>query len=170
MTFGEKLKALRIENNISQKELANNIDISQQSIALYENNKRNPSYKILGKICRFFKVSLEYFFDEPELSKSNLYRLIGATYSFADEIMYCDNIDENIFFNELQSYLITLNDYLLEIDNSKIISLRKRLKLEQTDIELLCNYFSKLNDLGQKEALIRLQELSELEKYTESTI
>ncbi|WP_113675492.1 helix-turn-helix domain-containing protein [Vallitalea guaymasensis] len=58
--FGERLKTLRIETEIGQKELGEMIGKSRSTIANYENGSREPSFEILVKICSIFDVSADY--------------------------------------------------------------------------------------------------------------
>jgi transcriptional regulator with XRE-family HTH domain len=58
--FAERLKELRIENGLSQDELAIKTQISQSSISLYELGKRTPTIDIAIILCNFFKVSADY--------------------------------------------------------------------------------------------------------------
>ncbi len=60
MLFHKRLKELRIEANLSQKQLANAIDVNEISISKWENGKRKPSLKYAIGICNFFHVSLDY--------------------------------------------------------------------------------------------------------------
>lgn len=59
------LKIKRIERNLSQKELAKIVGISNQSISDYENGRLNPSYEIMGKISEELNATVdELFFKE----------------------------------------------------------------------------------------------------------
>ena len=58
-SFGEKLKELRIEKGLSQKELADLVDTSQSAIFYWENNKQEPKISSLKKLCIFFNVSAD---------------------------------------------------------------------------------------------------------------
>jgi transcriptional regulator with XRE-family HTH domain len=61
MTFGEKLRELRLKHGLTQKELAERLDISYRSILNYENNKCLPKQTSLyTKIAERFNVSVEY--------------------------------------------------------------------------------------------------------------
>ncbi len=60
MSFGKRLRELRIERNLSQKEIADAVDISINAISQYENCKRFPDEKILIKLCDFYKISADY--------------------------------------------------------------------------------------------------------------
>ncbi|MFZ2820935.1 MAG: helix-turn-helix transcriptional regulator, partial [Lactococcus raffinolactis] len=52
--FSRNLTRLRQTKNISQLELANDLDIGKQSISDYENQKVYPTFSNLDKIARYF--------------------------------------------------------------------------------------------------------------------
>ncbi len=58
--IGNRLKQLRNEYGILQKDLAEQLNLSQQTISLYESNKRQPDYDTLRTIAEFFNVSTDY--------------------------------------------------------------------------------------------------------------
>ena len=60
--FGERLKDLRLEKNLSQKELAEKLDkkITQSAIGLWELEKRVPNLDAVILLAEFFGVSLDY--------------------------------------------------------------------------------------------------------------
>ena len=60
MKFKEQLKALRIENNLSQSELAKELKVSQRSVSSWETGFREPDYQMLETIANYFKVSTDY--------------------------------------------------------------------------------------------------------------
>lgn len=62
-----RLKILREENNLSQFELADKLNMSQQAISAYENGKREPDIETIKKFAGFFGVSTDYL-----LEKSNV--------------------------------------------------------------------------------------------------
>ena len=60
MTIGERIKKVRKELNLTQQNLADKISIKQNSVALIESGKRNPSEQTLTLICREFRVSEDW--------------------------------------------------------------------------------------------------------------
>lgn len=56
----KNLKKLRNEQGISQRELADIIMVSQQSINKYENHNIEPDIDTLIKIADYFDVSIDY--------------------------------------------------------------------------------------------------------------
>lgn len=66
-TFGDRLKALRIEKNLKQSEFGEIIGermgtkrLSPSAIGSYERNEREPAYEILCEFADYFGVSLDY--------------------------------------------------------------------------------------------------------------
>jgi len=59
-TFGEKLKDLRLEKSLTQKDLAQALSITVPTLSHWECNYQEPSFKDLAAICRFFDVSADY--------------------------------------------------------------------------------------------------------------
>lgn len=58
--IGKRIKELRNEHKYTQTELANLVGVTKSTIAAYENDTRQPSYEVLVKLSRIFKVSLDY--------------------------------------------------------------------------------------------------------------
>lgn len=58
--FGERLKQLREEANLTMEQLAVSLGTKKQTISRYENNQREPEYATLIKIAQFFNVSTDY--------------------------------------------------------------------------------------------------------------
>ena len=59
-----KLKIARIENNLSQQELADKVDVTRQTIGLIEKGKYNPSLKLCIKIAKTLNKTLDQLFWE----------------------------------------------------------------------------------------------------------
>ena len=58
--FAERLKELRLENNLSQDQLAKKVGLSHTAIGYWELGKRVPGIDAVVVLAKFFKVSLEY--------------------------------------------------------------------------------------------------------------
>lgn len=56
----KNLKKLRENAGISQKQLADSIGVSQQSINKYENHKIEPDIDTMVKIADYFETSVDY--------------------------------------------------------------------------------------------------------------
>ena len=58
--FSERLKEIRTENKITQKQLAAALHISERGIQAYELNERKPGLDVLVTLADYFNVSLDY--------------------------------------------------------------------------------------------------------------
>lgn len=58
--FSIRLKELRLERNMTQKELAKELSVSMGSIGFYENKERTPDIEFLMRAVDFFGVSADY--------------------------------------------------------------------------------------------------------------
>ncbi len=56
----KRLLELRKSKNLTQSELAQKLNLTQQAYARYENCQREPDYKTLCSIANFFNVSVDY--------------------------------------------------------------------------------------------------------------
>lgn len=61
-SFSEKLKELRTEKNLSQKELSEALgnEISSTAIGYWELGKRVPNFDAVIILAKFFKVTTDY--------------------------------------------------------------------------------------------------------------
>ena len=60
MSIGENIRALRIEKNMTQTQLASLLFISQDTISLWERNKSLPDVKSLIQLSKIFNVTTDY--------------------------------------------------------------------------------------------------------------
>lgn len=63
-----RLKDIRKEQGLLQKDLAAHLGITQQAYANYESGKREPDYDTLAKLADIFNVSVDYLLgrtDDP---------------------------------------------------------------------------------------------------------
>ncbi len=69
MSFSERLKELRTMRNLTQKQIAIAINMSELGYQRYEYGTREPAYKYLIALADYFDVSLDYLVgrsDNPE--------------------------------------------------------------------------------------------------------
>lgn len=62
--FPERLRQLRIETDLTQQELAKNLNVSQQIIGLWERGERKPKIESITNIAEYFNVSPKYLIGE----------------------------------------------------------------------------------------------------------
>ena len=60
INFGNKLKLLRFQDNMTQEQLAQKLNLTKSVISAYETGLRLPSYDVLIRIAKIFNVSTDY--------------------------------------------------------------------------------------------------------------
>lgn len=114
MNTGERIRYLRIKNNLTSKELSKALEISESSISLYENGKRKPSIELLIKFSSYFNVSTDF--------------LLGVE----DSINSCKESGTD-FSKVLQNAISLLNtqNYIIfegkDVDNKTLIVIKNNL-------------------------------------------
>lgn len=123
MLFSEKLKQLRKENNLTQEELAEKINVSRQAITKWECDEGIPDIENLKQISNLFHVTID------ELVKEDKEISINTSNSYIEEL----EIEHTKHF---------------DIHISKIYELNiKPCNEEKVRIELLSNEEENLSDL-----------------------
>lgn len=67
MTFAKRLIELRKSKGISQKELANYIDVSPSLVGMYEQGRRKPGFEILEAIADYFNINIDTLYGKDEI-------------------------------------------------------------------------------------------------------
>ena len=71
MEFGEILRELLEEREITQKRLAQELNMAVSTLGNYIRDNREPDYKTLKKIADYFHVSTDYLLDHPVQKRSD---------------------------------------------------------------------------------------------------
>jgi len=103
MKLHEKLKKLRKERKLTQKDLAENIGVNMSHLNRIENGKCQPSIDMLKKFSDFFGVSADYFLSNEEFPEVQI-----ENKSLAERIKLIDELKE-----EDKQALIHIIDSLL---------------------------------------------------------
>jgi len=98
--YGKRLKELRNKRKLSANALAQKIGLDPTMIYKIESGSAKPSLKTLEKICDFFEITLNDFFDSEPTVTSGLHRLGGY-------------VDEDIP-NEIREEIERYAEYLIE--------------------------------------------------------
>lgn len=115
------IKAARELKGISQKDLADYLKISQQSVSLYENGGREPKLDTWKRIASYLDVSIPYLqgIQDNNVDKyiSALWQLyaLGSGFNYSIE----NNFDNYVKINNLKP--INFDNYF-DYDNGKLIS------------------------------------------------
>lgn len=88
MDFGNILRSLLEENNISQKKLAEDLNMAPSTIGNYIRNFREPDFNTLKRFASYFQVSIDYLLDyhcDTYLNSKHEHDLIRIFSSLSDE-------------------------------------------------------------------------------------
>lgn len=67
MSFDQKLKTLRLENEMTQEYVAARLNVARSTIAGYETKNRQPSHEKLTALANLFHVSVDYLLDDGQV-------------------------------------------------------------------------------------------------------
>lgn len=91
MDFGEKLRILRKEKNISQTELAKRIQVSRRTINSWEHEGRHPkdrqTYEALSE---FFECPIEYLLSDKPGIVADVYEHFGMNREYISKRILLD--------------------------------------------------------------------------------
>ena len=62
-----RLRDLREDNNLSQKEIAEFLGITQNTYSRYETNERNIPLESISKLADFYKTSVDYLLGRTDI-------------------------------------------------------------------------------------------------------
>ncbi len=109
--IGNNIKRLRIENNLSQEELASKLFLSRQAISLWEKGKGFPSIDNVVYLSKLFNVSIErlLLLDESFVSLDEYFLFHSKNYIISsllnNEYKY-DFISNFYRFNKEERFLL----------------------------------------------------------------
>ena len=106
-SLGEKLRELRSERNISQRDLARLANLSPNSISLIERDETSPSVATLQSLAGALNVRMSYFF-EQETPTSILYLKAGSRPKIENEGVVIEGMGKTLPSQELEPFTITL--------------------------------------------------------------
>jgi len=69
MAFKDVLKQLRTSKNWTQKDLALQIGVSQNTISMYEKGNREPDMERLAEFARLFDVDMNYLLESKSMTE-----------------------------------------------------------------------------------------------------
>lgn len=60
LSFGERIRNLREDKDLTQNELGEQVNMTQRKISYIERGKYEPSIDDIVSLCKFFNVSSDY--------------------------------------------------------------------------------------------------------------
>lgn len=99
MSFSDKIKELRNDQSLTQKEFSEKIGLSTASVIAYERGDKKPSFEVLTKIAEVWNVSLDWLCDIPQQKNANRLRTVSDVIKCVSDICTC-NVPVRIEHNE----------------------------------------------------------------------
>lgn len=85
--FGQTLKMLRKEKNMTQTELGNRLGISKAAVSKYELGIASPPLDILRTMAAIFNVSLDYLCGTEQREKISVYNLTNEQIDIVNKLV-----------------------------------------------------------------------------------
>ena len=105
MSFGAKLKELRIDKKMQQSELGNLLNLSSSTISLYESDNRKPTPEIIAKVANIFHVSTDYLLGNTT-SKRKYYDLTEKDEKSIEKTLekLVEELDNGLYSKDMEEY------------------------------------------------------------------
>lgn len=59
-TIATRIKNIRLENKLSQAQFGKKLNVSQDTVSLWEKGKSIPTAELIITICKLFEISSDY--------------------------------------------------------------------------------------------------------------
>ena len=116
MTLGEKIKSLRNKKGMTQESLAEELNVSRSTIAIWENDNGIPEISNLKLISRIFHVSLDDLLDnettictskveERKMNSESIKQNYANRYCAIDLVGWNDGVDHVLILGEDEDFL-----------------------------------------------------------------
>lgn len=125
--IAKRIKELRAQKNLTQKELAVLISLTPKMISFYELGQRIPPSDIIIKLAKIFAVSTDYLLGETNI-KESADKLIAQNHSLRSNTIDQGNLDKL-----LQQDKITFDGISYKLTDSTREKVRVALKIALYD-------------------------------------
>jgi len=104
---GTRLRALRKERNLSQRELAEHAGLSPNAISLIERGAISPSVATLQRLARALSVRMSYFFDDP-VETQVIYSRAGCRPEITSGGVTVEGLGARLVGQQMEPFVIVL--------------------------------------------------------------
>lgn len=112
MTFGQKLKKLRNDNNLTQEQLANMIFVTRTAISKWETDNGYPSIDSLKQLSNVFNIGIDALISDVDIENKKLLDEKNARRMYVIAIAFLG-----------LTVLFTLLSYFLKMPQLNILSI-----------------------------------------------
>lgn len=115
--FSERLKELRQNKGLSLKKLACDLDVTAQSLSLYETGQRTINIDLLKKIAEYFNVSADYLIGISDVLSADITTKAICDYTKLSEealkeMLEWQKYPHDVKITNSKNYSITEIDFL----------------------------------------------------------
>lgn len=164
MTVANRIREIRKEKGITQKQLGNLCGIAESTIRRYELGLLNPKIETIQKIADALDVEIYELDERIEKLKDN-YTFISGMKDEIEKMKLSPETssNEDRFINQYSWWIKDAEKEISEIQ-SQIGNVNPDILFPE---QKLLRNFRLLNERGKKEANKRVEELTEIIRYTE---
>jgi len=173
--FANGLKQLRIEYGLTQSALAKELNVTQNAVFNWENEKREPNIDMIQKIVNYFNTSLLYLLEGREEYKRNVDIKTAEAAEMEKAIKTAprqiapitrEPLKKPAKFTDVSTTLAPQEAYELlhSLIDKEGIDDREREKVSR-QLKKILGSFKGLNEIGRKKAVERIEELYMIPKY-----
>ena len=104
MTLGQKIKKLRNEKGLTQKDLANLVNVTFQTVSKWENDENEPDVSTLRRLSQLFGCSMDDLLSEEEVTQEEKPIEEPAPQTVVihqKEMHVCERCNQDIPFDDL---------------------------------------------------------------------
>lgn len=163
--IAERLRLLRDERGLTQKQVAQSTNIPLRSIINYENALREPAAENMVKLEQFYQVSGEYilgridretFNSNCDAISNDLDELISLFVNFKTNFSHASQANQIQALDVLTAVMEDVTSYYLRADGEVVPS---------ADAVTAFRAMLRFNGAGRAELLKRIDEMRELPRY-----
>ena len=161
MPTGIKIKEIRQQKGLTQKQLGDMCGIADANIRKYENGKQNPKIETLQKIANALDEPLSIFLDDELFDASTTDEDYGTNHVSEvldrriKEITESTTLSRDEKLEQLDDLITSGNIILKENINHSTVAQK----------QLLCSYFDELNIHGRDKALDQVEMLTKIPEF-----
>ena len=141
------LKKLREREGISQKKLANKLEVAQSTVGMWESGKSNPEYETLRKIAKYFDVNIDYLVNGNQIiqTENNTIKIpvigqisAGVPIEAIENILgYEEMTNEMAATGDFFGLLIKGNSMEPRIKQNDVLIVRKQSDIDSGDVAVV---------------------------------
>lgn len=106
-SVGHKLRTVREERGLSQRELAQRAGVSTNAISLIERDENSPSVSTLQSLATALNVRMSYFFDEHKTTQV-LHVKAANRPAISNGGVQIEGLDGKLNYQEMEPFLVSL--------------------------------------------------------------